>query len=789
MTDAPRAKTNGMAKMPPKATAAQIGEESDSDVPLDKKLKAQKQRIENRASKEAKQIRNEEGTGSAKKTPGSANKRTPASATKKPKKEESDDDETPLSKKRPAKGAKAGGTKDNTPSTKKKAATQPAKATKAAASTPIKKGKGKAAAVKKETPEAEEEEDEEEQWWNEPMKGDNSIKWKTLEHSGVTFPPAYQPLPNSVKLKYDGVPLKLHPEAEEIATFYGSMLHSKHNVENATFNKNFFEDFSEVLNKTGHGKDPSGKKIRIKQFEKCDFKDIFSHFQALSEAKKSRTKDEKKAEKVDKEAAEKPFQFCKWDGKTQKVGNFRVEPPSLFRGRGAHPKTGRVKKRVLPEQITINISKDSKVPDPPAGHKWKEVKHDQTGTWLATWQENINGAYKYVMLAANSDIKGKSDFNKFEKARQLKKHIDRIRGDYEKGLKNDLMEARQLSTAMYLIDRLALRAGNEKGEDEAETAGCCSLKYEHITLKPPNIVCFDFLGKDSIRFHEEVEVDQQVFKNLKIFKKAPKCEGDDVFDRLTTDKLNKHLRNYMEGLTAKVFRTYNASWTMSTLLKEMNLKGKTIPEKVKDFNEANRRVAILCNHKRTVTESHGAQMEKMGDRINGLRYQQWRLKQMIIDLDPKQKKKKGADYFQLPDDLTQSWIQEHQAQLVEEQRKKIEKKFEKDNEKAKANGEKEMKHKELEQRLEVANDMKKMYDKENKKGKVEAEGRSPTVEKFETNIQKLDDRIKTMKVQAEDKEGNKEVALGTSKIVSISGRFVLPRIVANQLPRTILTLA
>ena len=69
-------------------------------------------------------------------------------------------------------------------------------------------------------------------------------------------------------------------------------------------------------------------------------------------------------------------------------------------------------------------------------------------------------------------------------------------------------------------------------ENEAETVGCCSLKFEHVTLKPPQTVIFDFLGKDSIRFYEEFIVDEQVFKNLKIFKKAPKKEGDDIFDRL-----------------------------------------------------------------------------------------------------------------------------------------------------------------------------------------------------------------------------------------------------------------
>lgn len=95
------------------------------------------------------------------------------------------------------------------------------------------------------------------------------------------------------------------------------------------------------------------------------------------------------------------------------------------------------------------------------------------------------------------------------------------------------MSERQKATAVYLIDQFALRAGNEKGEDEADTVGCCSLKFEHVTLKPPNTVIFDFLGKDSIRFYDEVEVDPQVFKNLKIFKKPPKREGDEIFDRLT----------------------------------------------------------------------------------------------------------------------------------------------------------------------------------------------------------------------------------------------------------------
>ena len=221
----------------------------------------------------------------------------------------------------------------------------------------------------------------------------------------------------------------------------------------------------------------------------------------------------------------------------------------------------------------------------------------------------------------------------------------------------------------------------------------------------------------------------------------------------------------MQGLTAKVFRTYNASFTMANLLRDMKSTG-TIPEKVKDYNDANRRVAILCNHKRTVTAGHAGQMEKLEDKIKGLVYQRWRLKQMILNIEPKQKKKRGAEYFELDEELDMDWVKEHQKFLVEEQRQKIEKKFTKENEKLVADGKKEMKQKELNERLEVANELAAKFKKENKSHKVEAEGKGPGVDKIDASIEKIDTRIANMKLQAEDKESNKEVALGTSKIVS-----------------------
>jgi DNA topoisomerase I len=113
----------------------------------------------------------------------------------------------------------------------------------------------------------------------------------------------------------------------------------------------------------------------------------------------------------------------------------------------------------------------------------------------------------------------------------FQKHIERIRSDYNADLKNKVMQLRQRATAVYFIDVLALRAGNEKGEDEADTVGCCSLRCEHVTLELPHFIVFDFLGKDSIRYYNRVAVDPQVFKNVRIFKEGKKDE-DDLLDRV-----------------------------------------------------------------------------------------------------------------------------------------------------------------------------------------------------------------------------------------------------------------
>ncbi|ODV95621.1 hypothetical protein PACTADRAFT_58616 [Pachysolen tannophilus NRRL Y-2460] len=594
---------------------------------------------------------------------------------------------------------------------------------------------------------------------------DGEIKWESLEHNGVIFPPEYEPLPKSVKLIYDGKRVSLPPDAEEVAGFYAAMLETDH-AKNPVFQKNFFNDFLKVLKESGGCKDAD-----IKEFSKCDFSVMFAYFEQKRGEKKNLSAAEKKAIKLEKEAFEEKYKTCLLNGRKEQVGNFRIEPPGLFRGRGAHPKTGKLKRRVKPEDVVLNLSKDAPVPPPPEGHQWAEVRHDNNVSWLAMWRENISNSFKYVRFAANSSLKGMSDFKKFEKARELKYHIDVIRENYKKNLKSQLMLDRQIATATYLIDVFALRAGGEKSEEEADTVGCCSLRFEHVTLKPPNKVIFDFLGKDSIRFYQEVEVDPQVFKNLRIFKKAPKKPGDDLFDRLDPSILNKHLQNYMPGLTAKVFRTYNASKTMQDQLDLIKNEG-TVNEKVVKFNAANRTVAILCNHQRTIAKGHEAGVTKIQDRIKEMVWQKIRFKKMMLQLD-KKLLKKNPKFFEELDDISKEDEENIHKVIIEREKDKWEKKFIRDNEKRKLEGLEPLPKEELKEKLDKVKELEKEYKKELKTGKPEVKPSNITVEKLEAQIEKLDQRITNTTLQLKDKEDNSQVALGTSKINYIDPRLTV----------------
>lgn len=442
-------------------------------------------------------------------------------------------------------------------------------------------------------------------WWDESNADKAGPKWRTLVHHAVLFPPEYEP--HGVMMLYDGKPVTLTSGCEEVATFFAAKLGTDYEKKK-TFRDNFFDDFKAILKGT-----PAAS--TVKSLDKCDFSLIRAHLDRERDRKKDMSAAEKKSLREAEAARVQKYVYAIVDGREEKVGNFRVEPPGLFLGRGEHPLMGKVKARIYPEDVTVNVGEDAPVPEVSlAGHQWGKVVHDSNVTWLCGWKDSITNGRKYVFLSAGSAFKGMSDLQKFEKARTLGKNINSIRKDYVAGWTSKSKEVRQRSVAMYLIDKLALRVGNEKNEDEADTVGCCSLRVEHIKLIEPRSVEFDFLGKDSMRYHNVVVVERQVFENLRLFMRN-KEGADDIFHRLSVTGLNDYLKSLMPGLSAKVFRTYNASVTLDRLLRDTDVR-TAVHDKIVFYNQQNKEVAILCNHQRSAPKTHDAQMSRMQARMD-----------------------------------------------------------------------------------------------------------------------------------------------------------------------------
>jgi len=744
---------------------------SDDDVPLARFKKA--------AAKPDKAVSS---------APAAAKKKTTAAKKRPNYKEdggEDDDDEDYASSPAPPKKKKrsSSASTSTAASTKKKkaAATTTKKSTK---KTPVKKENGKKKAAPKKEVKGLKQLDKSERishamqaylWWNadDPPKGQ---QWCKMEHAGVSFPEGYEP--HGVKMRYDGKEVDLTPVEEEAATFFAAMdpdgMHLGNSKTAPIFEKNFFTDFKAIL----------GKNHVIKDFKKCDFTPITAHLNEQKIVRKAITDAERKQNKNVKDTAMFKFGYALVDGHLEKVGNYNMEPPGAFRGRGEHPKMGKLKQRVDPEQVMLNLSECAAVPMCHVpGHAWGDIRHNPTVQWLCSWTENINGQSKYMQLAAQSSFKGKSDRSKYNKAARLCGNIDKIRKDYKKNLTSKSNETRQLATAMWVIDRLALRVGGEKDtEEEADTVGCCSLRVEHLKFDPNDEggdnkeIELEFLGKDSMLFKQTIDfgsalytenngMGEQVYENFKRFCKKKKVT-DDVFSDLTPTILNNHLKTIMDGLSAKVFRTYNASKTLQDeLMKTEEAKGwkrLTAAEKVVEYNNANREVAILCNHQKTVSKAQEATLDTLGEKLETLKTQKKELKKILENMTNGKKKK-------IP---LKKNIKEEQEKVAKalEKAKSMKEKAKTKEEKIAAT-EQDEKAKQMRKELgELKFTQNHLWEKE------------PSKDQVVKKIENWKEKIKKMELNIKHKDDNKEVALGTSKLNYMDPRISVAWCKRNEVP-------
>ncbi len=430
------------------------------------------------------------------------------------------------------------------------------------------------------------------------------MKWKTLQHNGILFPPAYEK--QGIKIKINGETVDLDINQEEMAYQWAKKKDTPY-VQDKVFQKNFTLDFAKTL-------DSKFKKI---SYGDIDFSSVYKIVDKEKDLKEMMTKEEKKSiatkRKELREKLKTKYGIAIMDGKEVEVGNYMAEPPGIFIGRGEHPLRGKWKPPVTSKDVTLNLGKTAKIPE----GKWKKIIQDKDSMWLASWMDFLTQKRKYVWLADSSGLKQDRDKEKYEKAVKLGNEINKIKNRIVKDLKNKDPRISRIATVCYLIYRTSMRVGDEKDPDEADTVGATTLRKEHIKITADAIE-FDFLGKDSVRWQEKIVVegdDKQFQENLKklIEKIKPK---DEIFGNITSRHVNAYYSSIVKGLTAKVFRTYLATSVVKKYLVEHdNMKGKSANEKLYHAKLANLEAAMMCNHKRTIPKTFEESLQKKRDSL------------------------------------------------------------------------------------------------------------------------------------------------------------------------------
>jgi len=459
------------------------------------------------------------------------------------------------------------------------------------------------------------------------------MKWKKLQHNGILFPPEYEI--QGIKIKIKGKTINLDLNQEEMIYQWAKKKDTPY-AQDKIFQKNFTGDFAKTL-------DSKFKKI---SYEDIDFSNAYKIVDKEKDLKEMMTKEDRKSlalkRKELREKLKTKYGIAIIDGKEVEVGNYMAEPPGIFIGRGEHPLRGKWKPRVTTKDVTLNLGKDAKKPE----GNWGKIIHDNDSMWLASWMDFLTQKRKYVWLADTAGLKQDRDKEKYEKAIKLANEIEKIKNRIVKDMKSKNPKISKISTACYLIYRTAMRVGDEKDPDEADTVGATTLRKEHIKITA-NTIEFDFLGKDSVRWQETVVAeghDKQFHENLKKIVEKKKSK-DEIFDDITSRHVNVYYSSIVKGLTAKVFRTYLATTVVKNyLVKHDDIKGKTANEKLYHAKLANLEAAMMCNHKRTIPKTYEQTLQKKRDSYTKIEKEQvWKKTQKTLKKIESSKSKTEAE--------------------------------------------------------------------------------------------------------------------------------------------------
>ena len=461
---------------------------------------------------------------------------------------------------------------------------------------------------------------------------------KSIVHNGIYVPP-YDYKGFSIKIQ--GHTIKLTPKSEQMAIAWIKKTQSTASPPDKVFRRNFMQEFLEQLKTENPAMDFLNsfspdylKKIETDNTDKAgnaeiDFFEVIQYIEQEKIKKLNMTQTEKKQQaqqrKAKREELKEKFGYATVDGEKLEIANWTAEPSCLFAGRGDHPQRGRWKEGPSKEDIILNLS-----PDAPKPEGWK-IEWEPDKMYVAKWQDKLSGKIKYVWFSDSAFLKQNREKEKFKKAETLGKQIGKIEEHIIRNLDAEDEKRRKVATVCWLILKPNMRVGDEKDPGEADTVGAITLRPEHIKIEG-DMLHFDFLGKDCVRWVKSVQASPSVIRNIQQYMADKSKEY--LFEGIDSKKVTRFLSEKMPGLTAKVFRTWRCTKTVKEELEKSGVK-KDEPEYVKTFGAkmANLKVAEVANHKRKIPPNFDEQLAK----------KEAKLKELYVKLEEKRAEGKKTE--------------------------------------------------------------------------------------------------------------------------------------------------
>jgi len=434
---------------------------------------------------------------------------------------------------------------------------------------------------------------------------------KSLRHNGIYVSPYDY---KGFSIKAQGHIIRLSPKTEQMALAWVRKEQSIASPPDKVFFRNFIKEFLEQLKsenpdsgflsgfaqQTTNAIENAGKITEAGRFDEIigiDFSQIKEYLLQEQTKKQNMTKEEKKRLAQERKAKREELrEICGHaivDGREMEIANWTSEPSCLFAGRGDHPKRGKWKQGPSQSDIILNLSPDSPKPN----GEWKAIVWEPDKMYLAKWEDKLSGKIKYVWFSDSAFLKQMREKEKFKKAEKLGNKIREIEEHVMKTMVSTEEGRRKVATVCWLIINLNMRVGDEKDPGETDTVGAITLRPEHINIDG-EVLHFDFLGKDAVRWTKDVKAPPVVIENIKRYSNSCK---EYLFEGIDSGKVARFFSEKMEGLTAKVFRTWRCTKTVDEYLQQCKTK-KEDAEHLKKFcaRMANLEAAKVANHKRKV---------------------------------------------------------------------------------------------------------------------------------------------------------------------------------------------